>query len=197
MVDLTALKLPLKELQSEDSKEITSMSRISVVDGLTRVFHREFFDLQYEIQWQIAARKQEPLVLFVIDIDQFSSFNAVDPRSGDYALQKIAKMLGLLIRRSTDFVARYDGDQFIILSADMSKEQAQAHALRICERVRSLKILDRKTGQYLTVCVGYVVGVPDAGKQPRHLLDTASRNLKLAKAKGKGVAQGSETRKPR
>jgi two-component system cell cycle response regulator len=197
MVDLMALELPLKGLQAAGGdQESKSVSRIEVVDGLTRVFHREFFDVQYEIQWKIAARKHEPLVLFLIDVDQFSSFNAMDRRSGDYALQKIAKTLGLLIRRSTDFVARYKGDQFIILGADMSEVQAKAHALRICERVQSLKILDRQSGQYLSVSVGYVVGVPDAGKKPRHLLDAATRYLKIAKSLGKGMAHGSGAKRP-
>lgn len=197
MVDLTALELPINGLQAAGGgQEGNSLSRIEVVDSLTRVFHREFFNVQYEIQWKIAARKYESLVLFVIDVDQFSSFNAMDSRSGDYALQKIAKALGLLIRRSTDFVARYKGDQFVILAADMSEAQAKAHALRICERVRALKILNRQTGQYLSVCVGYVAGVPDAGKKPRYLLDAASRNLRLAKSKGKGMAHGSEMKRP-
>lgn len=197
MVDLTALELPINELQvAGGGQESNSLSRIEVMDSLTRVFHREFFNVRYETQWKIAARKYESLVLFVIDVDQFSSFNAMDSRSGDYALQKIAKALGLLIRRSTDFVARYKGDQFVILAADMSGAQAKAHALRICERVRALKILNRQTGQYLSVCVGYVVGVPDAGKKPRYLLDAVSRNLRLAKSKGKGTAHGSETKRP-
>lgn len=193
MVDLATLGLPLRGLlqTEEEGQDNNSLARIEMMDGLTRVFHREFFNVQYEIQWRIAARKQDVLVLFIIDVDQFNSFNALDSRSGDYALQKIAKTLNLLFRHSTDFVARYEGDRFIVLAADMSEAQAKAHALRICERILSLRILNRQTRQYLSVCVGYVVEVPHADQTPEHMLEIACNNLKLAKSSGKGTIHGS------
>lgn len=195
MVDLTALGLPLGGvMQTEaESQNSNSLPRIEMVDGLTRIFHREFFNVQYAIQWGIAARKQDALVLFVIDVDQFNSFNALDRRSGDYALQKIAKTLSLLFRRSTDFVARYEGDRFVVLAADMSETQAKAHALNICDRVQSLRILNRQTQQYLSVSVGYVVDVPRADQKPESMLEMACDNLKHAKSSGKGTIHGSGT----
>lgn len=187
------LGLPLRGmLQSdEESRDSNPLPRIEMVDCLTRVIHREFFNIQYEIRWRIAAKKQEALVLFVIDVDQFNSFNALDSRSGDYALQKIAKTLVLLSRRSTDFVARYEGDRFVVLAADMSEAQAKTQALRIRDRVQSLRILNRQTRQYLSVCVGYAVDVPRADQTPGHMLEIACDNLKLAKSSGKGTIHGS------
>lgn len=194
-VDLTTLGLPIRGLlQTEDeSQDNNALPRIDMLDGLTRVLHREFFDIQYAIQWQIAARRKEVLALFVIDADEFNAFNALDRRSGDYALQKIAKALSLLFRRSTDFVARYEGDRFIVLAADMSEAQAKARALRICDRVQSLRILNRQTQQYLSVCVGYTLDTPHADQTPEHMLKTATHNLELAKSVGKGTVHGSET----
>lgn len=195
MVDLTALGLPLGGLMQgeEESQNSGPLPRIEMVDGLTRIFHREFFNVQYAIQWGIAARKQDPLALFVIDVDQFGPFNALDSRSGDYALQKIAKTLSLLFRRSTDFVARYEGDRFVVLAADMSETQAKAHALRICDRVQSLRILNRQTQQYLSVSVGYVVDVPHADQKPEGMLEMACDNLKHAKSSGQGTIHGTGT----
>lgn len=195
MVDLTTLGLPLRGLlqTEEERQDQNSLPRIEMMDCLTRVYHREFFNVQYEIQWRIAARKQDVLVLFVIDVDQFNSFNTVDSRSGDYALQKIAKTLSLLFRHSTDFVARYEGDRFIVLAADMSEAKAKAHAQRICERVQSLRILNRQTRQYLSVSVGYVVEVPRPDQTPQSTLEIACNNLKHAKSSGKGSIHGSGT----
>lgn len=194
-VDLTTLGLPIRGLvqTDEEGRDNNILPRIEMVDGLTRVFHREFFNMQYETQWQIAARKQDDLALFVIDVDEFNAFNALDRRSGDYALQKIAKALSLLFRRATDFVARYEGDRFVVLAAEMSEAQAKVHALRICDRVQSLRILNRQTQQYLSVCVGYVAGVPHADQTSQHMLEIAANNLKLAKSLGKGTMHGSET----
>lgn len=193
MVGLTTLGLPLRgALQSEeDSQENNSLPpRMQMVDGLTRISHREFFNVQYAIQWKLAVSKQEALVLFVIDVDQFHVFNAMDSRSGDYALQKIAKTLSLLFRRSTDFVARYEGDRFVVLATEMPEAQVKVNALRICDRVQSLRILNRQTQQYLSVSVGYAVDVPRAEQKPESMLETACNNLKHAKAAGKGTIHG-------
>lgn len=194
-MDLKVLDLALSGLAREvdtDSLDTQQKLRQShTVDIVTRAYSRDFFDRQFEIQWEIAIRKKESVALFFIDVDQFRSFNAKnDSRSGDYALQKIAKTLRLLFRRASDFVARYKSDQFIILATDMTQEQAKVCARQICDRVRSLRILDRQTNQYLTVCVGYIVHMPLAAEKPQTVLEAAYQNLKNAKSSGTGKTFG-------
>ena len=76
MVDLTALGLPLADLKQEAETENANrqqqlLQRMGAMDTLTRVYNRDFFDLQLGIQWKIAARKKECLALFLIDVDPF------------------------------------------------------------------------------------------------------------------------------
>ena len=63
MVDLTALGLPLNDLMQEADAENANrqqqlLQRMGAVDTLTRVYNRDFFDLQFAIQWKIATRKK-------------------------------------------------------------------------------------------------------------------------------------------
>lgn len=191
MEELKALDLALKDLAQDESAENLCLQRLEALDTLTRVYNRNFFDLQFETRWKTAIRNKETLALFFVDIDQFRSFNARnDSRSGDYALQKIAKTLKLLFRRASDFVARYKADQFIIVASNMTQEQAELYAQRICERVYNLKILDTRPNQFLTVCVGYIVHSPRATGKPQNTLEAAYQNLKYAKSAGKGKSFG-------
>lgn len=196
MVDLTALGVPLTEIaqdaQTEHAKaQQQLLQRMGATDQLTRAYNRDFFDMQFDIQWNIAARKKESLTLFLVDVDQFSDFNdRHDRRSADYALQKITRLLKLLFRRASDFVARYQDDRFMILAADMSADEAKAHAARICDRVLKLKILDEPPRQYLTVSVGYAVQAPLPSKQPQTMIRRVKQSLGRAKSQGKNQFSG-------
>src|SRR5665647_530227 len=95
---------------------------LAALDALTRIYNREFFESQLDAQWKIAQSGKTSLAFFLIDIDGFGKFNeAYDQQTADYALLKIAKILKLLFRRSTDFVCRYAGDQFAILATRLEE----------------------------------------------------------------------------
>lgn len=195
-MDLAALDLALIGLTRDADADNSDtdqkpLQRLETLDTLTRVYRRDFFDVQFDIQWKIAARKQESLILFFIDIDQFRPFNERnDSRSGDYALQKVAKTLKQLFRRGSDFVARYNSDQFVVLASDMTREQAKAQAEKICERVYNLRIFNAQADRYLSVCVGHIVHMPLPSEKPQSMLEVAYQNLKHAKSAGKGKSFG-------
>ena len=192
MVDLTALGLPLADLKQEAERENANrqqqlLQRMGAVDTLTRVYNRDFFDLQFGIQWKIATRKKECLALFLIDVDHFDAFTARhDHRSADYALQKIARTLKLLFRRASDFVARDEADRFIVLAADMTAAQAEEHAARIRDRVQKLKILDAPPRHYLTVSVGCAVCTPSPSDQLEDMVVSAGQALARAQSQNQG-----------
>ncbi len=192
MVDLTALGLPLTDLKQEAEAENANqqqqlLQRMGAMDTLTRVYNRDFFDLQFGIQWKIAVRKKECLALFLIDVDHFDTFTARhDHRSADYALQKIARTLKLLFRRASDFVARDEADRFIVLAADMTAAQAEEHAARIRDRVQKLKILDAPPEHYLTVSVGCAVHIPSPSDQLQDMLAGARQDLERIQSQDQG-----------
>ena len=190
MVDLTALGLPLNELMQEaeqGNRQQQLLQRMGAVDTLTRVYNRDFFELQLDIQWKIAARKKESLALFLVEIDHFDAFTQRhDQRSADYALQKIARTLKLLFRRASDFVARDEGDRFIVLAADMTAAQAEPHAARISDRVQKLKISDTPPQHYLTVSVGHAVHAPLPSDQVEDVIESARQDLKRVQSRNFG-----------
>lgn len=182
MVDLSALGAPLNDLMQQeaehDNRQQQLLQRMGAVDTLTRVYNRDFFELQLDIQWKIAARKKESLALFLVEVNDFDDFSARhDHRSADYALQKIARTLKLLFRRASDFVARDEAGRFLVLAADMTAPQAEQHAARIGDRVHKLKISDVPPQRYLTVSVGHAVHAPLPSEPAQHMLTSARQAL--------------------
>jgi diguanylate cyclase (GGDEF)-like protein len=168
--------------QTDNTNILFPTNHLSKIDPLTRVYCREYFNTQLSIQWQDAAYEKTSIALFIIDVDDFKSFNkSCDTRSGDYALQKIAKCLKLLFRRSTDLVARNIGDQFIILVLGMGAIEAELYEKTIKERIKNLKIYNHLKKEYLAVSIQHVVHHPKKKSSPaiflNRLLDDFAKRL--------------------
>lgn len=148
--------------------------RLAFIDPITRVYSKEFFEVQLEIQWNIAIRQQAYLNLFVVEVEGFDNFcHDNGQHSGDYALQKLAKCLSLLFRRASDLVFRTDTHQFVILASAMDDAQATLYQEQIRARIKNLKIVSRKTGEHLLVNVSCVSQLPQIDVQPQSMVQEA------------------------
>ena len=166
--------------------------QLSVKDGLTGIFNRRFFDVQFDIQWRIARRDKSPLGLLMIDIDHFNKFNdTYGQQAADDALKLVADSLNTSFLRASDFVARYDSEKFVVLSVGISQKQAAAFAKTLCERVRRLNVphAASSTG-YLTLSVGYAVTQFAFDTTPLALLEQADKALMAAKEHGRNQSSG-------
>ena len=102
------------------------------LDGLTRLFQRHYSSAAAEIEWKRANRRQHPLSILMIDVDNFKMIN--DTRGHDYGdsvLRTIAATLRKICRLE-DVISRYGGDEFMILLP----ETASDGAVLLAERIR-------------------------------------------------------------
>lgn len=107
------------------------VEHISQMDGLTGVYNRKYFDEVMQREIPRVKRYNHPLSLLMIDICDFKDFNDhFGHVVGDQILQMVA---GLLMEniRETDIVARYGGDEFVVLMPDTSESQAKMVKERI------------------------------------------------------------------
>jgi len=168
------------------------LERLALMDGLTGIYNRRFFDAQLDIQWKIARRTKEPLTLLMIDIDKFKQFtDSYGHQAGDNALKRVATSLSRSFSRSSDFVARYGGEEFVVLSAGMAGRRAAQFADALCRQVRDLQIPHSvsHTG-CLTVSIGYAVHLPSTDGDPAVLLEKADKALYAAKQRGRNQSVG-------
>ena len=169
------------------------MAELAMKDGLTGVYNRRFFDTQLEIQEKIALRTKTALTLILVDIDHFKEFNPhYGHPGGDAALRAVAYSLNQSFTRASDFVARFGGEEFAILSTGLSEENAKRFAQALCERIGSLRIPHAGAPLgYLTISAGYAVQTYEDHDLPAALVERADQALYLAKSRGRGQAAGA------
>jgi diguanylate cyclase (GGDEF)-like protein len=152
--------------------------RVSQLDPITRVYSKDFFKLQYEIYWNASLRESKSVNLFIVQINDLASLNLANGQcSIDYALQKLAKCLTLLFRRASDLIFRTADDQFMILATEMDKQQTDFYVEQINARIKNLNIVNRKSGEPLTVKIACVAVAPKSGIKPDLIIEDAINHL--------------------
>ncbi|HXY51338.1 MAG TPA: diguanylate cyclase [Terriglobales bacterium] len=103
----------------------------SITDGLTGVKTRRFFWESLSSEWKRASRSGRPFSVVLVDLDKFKEVNdTLGHLEGDLVLARVGRLLEQRCRQS-NVVARYGGDEFIILMPETGMEQAQTLAERL------------------------------------------------------------------
>ena len=103
----------------------------SITDGLTGIKTRRFFWEALSSEWKRASRSGRPFSVVLIDLDKFKEVNdGLGHLEGDLVLARVGRLLEQKCRQS-NVVARYGGDEFIILMPETSIDQAQVLAERL------------------------------------------------------------------
>ncbi len=151
-------------------------------DTLTGVYNRYFLKEFIDFELQRKKRYGGHLSLLICDLDNFKNVNdAYGHLKGDEILVYFAKLLQQSIR-SSDIVARYGGDEFILVLTDTPKEMAHYVAERIISGVADSAVM-HELG--VGVSIG-ISGYPEDGKSLKELLRKADQALYDAKRSGKG-----------
>lgn len=164
------------------------MERLSIIDELTNLYNRRFFNETYQKQWDNAARLQTHLGVLMVDIDYFKKYNdAYGHLQGDICLQKIAATIQKSVERPIDFVFRYGGEEFIVLLPDTNLNGCACVAERIRANVESLdfSLTVETSARKVTVSVGIASRVPDTKMNPEALVRLADEALYQAKEDGR------------
>src|SRR6266550_1264328 len=103
----------------------------SITDGLTGIKTRRFFWEALTSEWKRASRSGRPFSVVLMDLDKFKEVNdTLGHLEGDLVLARVGRLLEQKCRQS-NVVARYGGDEFIILMPETGMEQAQILAERL------------------------------------------------------------------
>lgn len=165
------------------------LKKLVLLDGLSGVFNRRYFDQQLATEWARSARSGLSLSLVLLDVDHFGAYNERHGhQAGDDCLRLIAVTLKAVLRRPADVVARFAGEAFACLLPDTSHDDARALAQEMERRVRQLGLPHggAHRGGVVTVSVGLATRVSPHSGQANDLLDLASAQLQQAKDAGRG-----------
>lgn len=152
---------------------VRELQGLATTDELTGLLNRRFFFS--EAERVVAEAENASLVIF--DLDRFKNINDTHGHlAGDQVLRDVAEVLRLHTRYE-DFVVRFGGDEFVMITRDLSIQQLEQIVHRIASRVGSL----RWTVGRESIEVGVTAGVATmsllAERSLKALLDAADRDL--------------------
>lgn len=158
------------------------------LDPLTGIFNRKYFENQLSKELQRASRYEHTLSILLIDIDQFKNINDEFGRqTGDHVLEQLSEILKGSVR-SVDVVARYGGDEFIVLLPETKKLHALKTADRILDHFKNYDFFkDKLSVKELSISVG-IAGFPEDAGGTYELIKKADNALRKAKQEGGGKA---------
>jgi diguanylate cyclase (GGDEF)-like protein len=170
-------------------KQTEQPTYLAFIDQLTLIPNRRNLDELLDNEWTRARRNKTPISALLLDIDHFAAFNDhYGKRRADECLQQIAQSLNSNLKRSSDFIARFGGEEFIVILPDSDASQAKLIAERLLKNVTELNIQHEHsiTAPILTVSIGGVTFAPsNKDNTPSALLNSLDTQLLQAKANGR------------
>ncbi len=157
----------------------------ALIDPLTSLFNRRYFETAIEEQLTTAKRDKLPLSLLMLDFDHFKRFNDnFGHDAGDYVLKEISRVLLETVVEG-DSVCRLGGEELAILAPNLGPSQAIELANNICHIVEKLHLsLKGISLGTLTVSIG-VASFPDSKVNKDDLVKYADVALYKAKDQGR------------
>ena len=183
-----------EELQEANNR----LEKMTMTDMLTGLPNRRHFEMQYEQLWELCKRNGIRLSVVICDIDHFKKINdTYGHLVGDMVLKKIAETLKTTSKRSSDYIARIGGEEFILILPDAD----EAHTKAFCEMIRqdmqqlSVEVDEETTLENITFSFGISSLVPSDDMWLKISLQQADQALYQAKEDGRNtivVYHGSE-----
>lgn len=150
---------------------------LSVLDSLTRVYNRNYFFPEFERQLSLARRHGFPVSIVIFDLDRFKQHNdAFGHLQGDALLKEVAGVLKANVRQS-DTLARFGGDEFVLLLPYASAGEA----VHLVERLKG-SLVQAMPHNPVSLSAG-IASFPQDGTSSRELLQHADLALYRAKEK--------------
>jgi diguanylate cyclase (GGDEF)-like protein len=169
----------------ENAQLYQRTKELSTRDDLTGLFNRRHFFDQLEKEVQRARRYRRVFSLLLLDLDEFKGYNDTHGHlQGDEALKEVARLL-LASTRRADIVARFGGEEFVVLLPEISARGAAVVAEKIRTSVAGYPFAGRATqpGGQLTATLGLAT-YPTDSEDGLALVDCADRAMYLGKQQG-------------
>ncbi len=191
--DVTARVDMLKHLRSsklELQKANQQLNVLAMVDGLTGVGNRRYFNEQLHALFSVAQRTKAPLSVLMIDLDYFKRYNdRYGHQAGDDCLILVGGTIADACKRPSDAVGRYGGEEFAVVTVGMQEAELLQFARQLCHSVRAEGIPHQDSPHgVVTVSIGGVSRVPKRDTTSAALVKLADDALYQAKAMGRNQA---------
>jgi diguanylate cyclase (GGDEF)-like protein len=182
----TVVKLRIQN-QIQIVTQMRIIEKLSMLDPLTGLPNRRSFDERLKMEWKQAVREQTKISMLMMDLDKFKNINDdYGHQQGDVVLQTASRLFSQIIRRPGDFVARWGGEEFVVLLPNTSLEGAAEIAENIRLKVENTMVeRSDAPGFYITISIGVNSIIPTQDSSIDSFISDADKRLYIAKDSGR------------
>lgn len=176
------LQITLTELADKNKQ----LEQQNTRDALTGIRNRAFFDQKINAEIKRSRRERSTLGLLMIDIDHFKSINDnYGHLVGDLVIKEVASRLQQELKRSTDYLCRYGGEEFAIIlpNTDIEGAMQLAEQLRLC--LNASPIQHEELELSISASIGCYVAVAEISSLSTDYIQEADIALYQAKNEGR------------
>ena len=168
-----------------DENSRKALNQMAHTDALTSLHNRRYFEQLATEHISRSRQSRYPLCLLLLDVDHFKKINdSYGHDVGDEILKLMAQVAKTQIR-DDDLLARFGGEEFIVLLTNTSIQQAQSIAERICDVISKTPYsLDAERQIHFTISIGFARFLPHC-HDLRALIKSADLALYTAKQQGR------------
>ncbi len=158
----------------------------SLTDALTGVGSRRLLEDKLETECARSKRYKRPFSVAILDLDNFKAINDVfGHATGDDTLKKLAECMDSQ-KRIPDILARYGGDEFVILMPETEASDALTFMERILTKVQQIEVQENVS---MTISCGIAQSMPDFSDSSSDVIRRADLALYEAKSAGRNCAK--------
>ncbi|MDH4210737.1 MAG: GGDEF domain-containing protein [candidate division WOR-3 bacterium] len=183
-IDDKSLRKEFRDIEKFVRKSRKRLATLAHADKLTGLYNRQYFDKAAPQEFQKAKSANVYYSVLFVDLDHFKEVNDTHGhRVGDEVLRAVAWLIQRACRK-TDLVARYGGEEIVIV---LPKTRS-SDAVKIAEEVRV--IIEKQTKKILDIPITVSIGVatyPDDGAALNSILEKADKALYEAKRNGRNI----------
>jgi two-component system cell cycle response regulator len=163
---------------------VEEAQRLATIDALTGLMNRRAFLQSLEIEMERATRLHYPLSLILLDVDHFKAVN--DSRghaAGDMVLSGLGRLLAREARKS-DLLARWGGEEFIIVLSGADVDGGKIAAERYRAAIEKFEVRDA-SGERIPVTASMGLASMEPAEHADSFVDRADRAMYAAKTAGR------------
>ena len=189
---LTNILNILDEPKIIEEEKSSTLAEVAVLDELTSLYLRDIFDITLKKDISESIRKNKPLSLMMIDIDDFKKVNdTYGHQKGDEVLTRIGEFLNENVREM-DMAVRYGGEELAVIMPDTLLNQSFDISDRLRNDISKLRFYIENTNNedYFNVTISIGVSqTNDLINTSEKLIATADESLYRAKNNGKNKVE--------
>jgi len=175
---------PLFATALENLRRFARAEELSITDGLTGSYNYRYLRSALDKEIARAKRFRETFSIIMLDVDHLKEYNDVHGHlQGSEVLRRVAQVVSASLR-GVDLLAKYGGDEFVIILPHTDREGAGVLAERIRAAVEKAVFPGEENGMKITSSMG-IAQYPQDGESSRDLLESADGALYHAKRSGR------------